>query len=280
MAPELADAFNTCQLSMQLAGWAVSDDHFCERFREEKPFGEFERAIRVMRGGPFPNVAALYHGDWEQAHREKVEHYVCLDQTCILAEHKLKRVAERLIRARGKLGGPITRSGVSGVTAHHLSITFVHEVLQLGCPDLLVINRKAMERGEYMIPRAPQIVPIPATVSCIDYNELSDQMLAEACRAAEEGPPGPTGQRVVLRGMGEEPMVLGKKVPKLRPPQYDVVKALLDAGDAGLTKDELANNSRHEDSRGILKRLADRHPTSWGKVIHFPGITGGRYRIK
>lgn len=41
MAPELADAFNTCQLSMQLAGWAVSDDHFCERFREEKPFGEF-----------------------------------------------------------------------------------------------------------------------------------------------------------------------------------------------------------------------------------------------
>lgn len=163
-----------------------------------------------MRGGPFPNVAALYHGDWEQAHREKVEHYVCLDQTCILAEHKLKRVAERLIRARGKLGGPITRSGVSGVTAHHLSITFVHEVLQLGCPDLLVINRKAMERGEYMIPRAPQIVPIPATVSCIDYNELSDQMLAEAsCRRRgtarpnrPEGCPAWHGRRT--HGIGQE----------------------------------------------------------------------------
>jgi hypothetical protein len=86
-------------------------------------------------------------------------------------------------------------------------------------------------------------------------------------------------QRVVLGGMEEGPIVLGKTKRKLTRPQYNVVKALLDAGDDGLTKDELVNKSRHGDARGILKRLAD-SDSDWKEVIRFAGRTGGRYRIK
>src|SRR6516165_2084131 len=63
----------------------------------------------------------------------------------------------------------------------------------------------------------------------------------------------------------EAPLVLGKAKQKLTAPQYDVVKALLDAGDAGLTKDQLVEKSHHEDARGILKRLAN--DPDWNKVF-------------
>ena len=73
--------------------------------------------------------------------------------------------------------------------------------------------------------------------------------------------------------------VLGKDKPQLTMQQYDVVKSLLNAGERGLTKDELVTRSRHTDARGILKRLADSDP-DWEEVISFAGRTGGGYRIK
>src|SRR5207244_789483 len=45
--------------------------------------------------------------------------------------------------------------------------------------------------------------------------------------------------RVTLRDRQEGPLVLGKPKKKLTNAQYNVVKALLDAEDLGLTKDEL-----------------------------------------
>jgi hypothetical protein len=90
---------------------------------------------------------------------------------------------------------------------------------------------------------------------------------------------GGGGERVVLRGRDEGPLLLGKPKRKLTTPRYNVVKALLDAGDVGLTKDELVTESGHEDARGILTRLAE-SDADWRKVIHFAGVTGGRYRIK
>ncbi|MFT5528138.1 MAG: hypothetical protein ACI9HK_006126 [Pirellulaceae bacterium] len=60
--------------------------------------------------------------------------------------------------------------------------------------------------------------------------------------------------------------------------QYDVVLALLNASDKGLTKDELEKNSKHGDSRKILKRLAEKD-SDWNAVISFPGSTGMGYRI-
>jgi hypothetical protein len=101
---------------------------------------------------------------------------------------------------------------------------------------------------------------------------LAAQELSEVARP-------PKGPRVVLRGREEAPIVLGMPKPKLTLPRYNVVKALLDAGEAGLTKDELVNKSRHQDARGILNRLANSDP-DWKQVIHFAGQTCGGYRIK
>jgi hypothetical protein len=83
---------------------------------------------------------------------------------------------------------------------------------------------------------------------------------------------------VTLRGPQAAPLVLGKPKPNMTTAQYHVVEALLAAGDAGLTKDELVTASGHGDARHVLKRLADSDP-DWHAVIHFPGKTGGRYRV-
>src|SRR5688572_16856182 len=45
------------------------------------------------------------------------------------------------------------------------------------------------------------------------------------------------GSRVVLRDRADRPIVLGKPKKKITTAQYDVVKALLDAGDKSLTID-------------------------------------------
>jgi hypothetical protein len=89
---------------------------------------------------------------------------------------------------------------------------------------------------------------------------------------------GPENVRVVLQGPGKPPIVKEKKKRVLTDPQYNVVQALLEAGEGGLTKDQLEQKSGHSDARGILSRLAKSDP-DWGVVIHFPGTTGGRYRI-
>lgn len=83
---------------------------------------------------------------------------------------------------------------------------------------------------------------------------------------------------VVLHGENESPVVRGKKKRILTPGQHDVVTALLEAGQDGLNKDELQDNSGHSDARGILDRLRKSDP-DWNAVIHMAGRTGGRYRI-
>jgi hypothetical protein len=99
--------------------------------------------------------------------------------------------------------------------------------------------------------------------------------------------PAPTGvfapaadaARVVLRAPGERPLVCGEEKNKLTRQQYAVVKALLEAGERGLSKDELDRKSQCGDARKILKRLAQSDP-GWEAVIHFGGIPGGGYRIR
>ena len=83
---------------------------------------------------------------------------------------------------------------------------------------------------------------------------------------------------VVLAGKTKQAEIGGKPKPVLRHAQYNVVKALVDAGEAGLTVDQLVQQSGHSDARGILKRLAD-SDSDWRAVIHFPGKAGGHYRI-
>jgi hypothetical protein len=98
-------------------------------------------------------------------------------------------------------------------------------------------------------------------------------------RLEQATPPATTpSPAVVLAGMTKQPIVHGKPKPVLRHAQYNVVQALVDAVDTGLTKDQLVAQSGHSDARGILKRLADSDP-DWRSVIHFPGKSGSHYRI-
>jgi hypothetical protein len=83
---------------------------------------------------------------------------------------------------------------------------------------------------------------------------------------------------VSLGGRGDQQLVRGKVKPRLTTARYDVIKELIDAGDKGLTGDDLVNNSGHGGAVNILKNLA-RSDRDWGAVILLPGRPGGRYRI-
>jgi hypothetical protein len=95
---------------------------------------------------------------------------------------------------------------------------------------------------------------------------------------AAASPPPPRPPSVVLSGRGKPPVVRGKPKPVLTFARDNVVTALLEAGDGGLSKDELEERSGHRDARGILRRLAASDP-DWAAVISFPGTTGRRYRL-
>jgi hypothetical protein len=62
------------------------------------------------------------------------------------------------------------------------------------------------------------------------------------------------------------PVVRGVVKRILSKAQYEVIQALLDAGPAGLSKDELEEKSNHADARKILKRLHESDP-DWKRVI-------------
>lgn len=85
-------------------------------------------------------------------------------------------------------------------------------------------------------------------------------------------------ESVLLFDRHGRPVVNGTEKPTLTNAQYDVVLALLQTGDKGLTKDELDRESRRGDARKILKRLSDAD-SDWQSVISFPGTTGKGYRI-
>jgi hypothetical protein len=95
-------------------------------------------------------------------------------------------------------------------------------------------------------------------------HELVTERLAQSVRV------------VVQDGFGQPVRVRGVEKPALTFAQHKVIEALLEAGETGLSKDEL--EAVHSDARGILRRLRDRD-LDWRAVIHFAGRTGGRYRV-
>jgi hypothetical protein len=146
----------------------------------------------------------------------------------------------------------------------------------------------AWQRGDY----AALLTSLASKVSGIA--DLFERLRQRQFRTAEEqgAPPGllvahkqrsPAGEvrepAVVLRGQGASPIVLGREKKPLTTAQYDAVTALCDAGEQGLTKDQLNRKSGHGDSRKTLRRLADRDE-DWRAVLQFAGATGRRYRIR
>ncbi len=85
---------------------------------------------------------------------------------------------------------------------------------------------------------------------------------------------------VKLYGRDDPPIVNGEKKPLLSKARYDLVLALITAGDSGLTKDQLIKGSKHGDPVKTMKRLAKSDP-DWAAVLVFPGRNySGGYRIK
>jgi len=84
--------------------------------------------------------------------------------------------------------------------------------------------------------------------------------------------------RVALFGEDKATMVDGKERPPLSKARYAVVRALIAAGDTGLTKDQLDDKSGHTEARKIMGGLAKSDP-AWGAVLKLAGTTGGHYRI-
>ena len=117
--------------------------------------------------------------------------------------------------------------------------------------------------------------PSPKAVAT-GVRKILEKLEADAARGPEQ--PNPYTFTLGERDVG--PLIYGKRKSKLRKPQYDVVKALVSAAKDGrrLTKDQLVNESGHEDARGILKRLCN--DPDWAQIIEFPGMTGGGYSIR
>jgi hypothetical protein len=90
-------------------------------------------------------------------------------------------------------------------------------------------------------------------------------------------PPHPPAQPVVLLGRRGDPCTVnGKQKPPLTDGQYEVVQALIEAGEQGLKKDSI---QRVRPS--ALRMLDDlRADPDWATVIVKPGQTNGRYRIR
>ncbi|MFQ5734468.1 MAG: hypothetical protein ACE5KM_21240 [Planctomycetaceae bacterium] len=90
--------------------------------------------------------------------------------------------------------------------------------------------------------------------------------------------PAASSTMVFLYTRNDGPVVRGNEKQKLTVAQYDVVLALLKAGETGLTKDTLDKKSGHTDARKILKRLTKKDD-DWDAAIPFPGGSGKGYRI-
>jgi hypothetical protein len=125
-------------------------------------------------------------------------------------------------------------------------------------------------------PLPPESGQAPTPPASEDRERDVGQYVAENCHL--EGTANPVRHQapVVLCKYGEP--VIVKEKPKELPslPAYKLVKALLEAGDRGLSKGQLEPIST--DYWRILKELKGSDP-DWNAVIHFPGKPHGRYRI-
>jgi len=130
-------------------------------------------------------------------------------------------------------------------------------------------------KGERKPPEAPAVCSVAAAASPPGNRNAATATLPENL--------APTllaaGPLVILGEPGDEPIVNGVIKPRLTFPRFHVIKALLEAGKNGLSKDELADRSGHGDAHRILKRLAG-SDLDWRSVIQLAGEPGGRYRLR
>jgi hypothetical protein len=138
-----------------------------------------------------------------------------------------------------------------------------------------VLEQSATTRessGAWMFPGEVADPGLEESVATLDGEQRTAETAALSAMKFESA--------VVLRGPDETVLVLGRERPRLTGTTFDVVKALLDAGETGLSKDDLDKQSGHTEARKYLKTLARNDPEYWGEVIDFPGKSWGRYKIR
>jgi len=82
---------------------------------------------------------------------------------------------------------------------------------------------------------------------------------------------------VTLDGPGKQLLILGQAVPRLYGANYKLINALVDAGPAGLSKNQLDRIASNAPT--YLRRLRKHNPNTWGEVIQMAGRKGSNYRI-
>ncbi len=135
---------------------------------------------------------------------------------------------------------------------------------------------------ENWIRRAAEMPDDSSGLPILNEQDSKSDVLPHELSKKSSAPASPSplvaSARVQLYGRSDRPLVDGTPTATLTAAEYDVVHALLKAGDKGLTKDGLDRESKHGDARKILKRLAKRD-AKWEAVIAFAGKPGMGYRI-
>ncbi|HUW82039.1 MAG TPA: hypothetical protein VMZ31_04475 [Phycisphaerae bacterium] len=145
-------------------------------------------------------------------------------------------------------------------------------VLQMA---IVALERARASRGDALLPprewlRRTRVTPILKGVR---------DRVGQLTRHSTGGKSPTKRPAVVLGERYDSPVVLGKEKARLSNTRYDVLMALLAAGDRGLSKDDLVKKSGHTDAVAVLKRLAAKDP-DWARVILLAERTGGGYRIR
>ena len=87
---------------------------------------------------------------------------------------------------------------------------------------------------------------------------------------------GAQGEKVLLYGLRDKPVVKGRKKNPLGSKQYELIERLIKAGEQGCSKPQLEKITPNYWKS--LKGLKDSDP-DWDEVIHFPGKPHGGYWI-
>jgi transcriptional regulator with XRE-family HTH domain len=95
-------------------------------------------------------------------------------------------------------------------------------------------------------------------------------------KAIETKANGSQAQNAIRLDGPSQPIMVSGQPKQVTFVRYKVIKALVEAGQNGLSKTELEAVSPW--ARQMLKTMASSDP-DWKKVIHMPGVTGGRYRV-
>jgi hypothetical protein len=142
-----------------------------------------------------------------------------------------------------------------------------------------VRERQALAEFEEAVKTLERVLPdAPASGSEGEHardtppEPVSPGLSQEDSSGSKRDPP------VILGGLDDEPLVVGRRKKRLTPGQYRVVKVLVDAYPERVSLDVLANRSDTSDPVGMIDRLR-KCDDDWDYVLFKPGRSHGGYGL-